>query len=161
MFVQSGKYQNSVNGDQGATSLIYIPTKDELQSMPFESAENRDAFEAFIESDKYLSTHRGQYSERGGAVAPWRHLFNVKYERTYKFHGGESISFGIDVKNVANLIYRGWGNIQRIDKTNILRLNGNGTESNPYTYTFLEPTWAKYASTYSTWSAALNLRLNF
>ena len=161
MFVQSGKYQNSVNGDQGATSLIYIPTKDELQSMPFESAENRDAFEAFIESDKYLSTHRGQYSERGGAIAPWRHLFNVKYERTYKFHGGESISFGFDVKNVANLIYRGWGNIQRIDKTNILRLNGNGSDSNPYTYTFLEPTWAKYASTYSTWSAALNLRFNF
>ncbi len=147
---------------KGANSLMYIPTHEQLYAkdnegeyvMPFAKEDNRDAFEEFIQSDKYLSNHRGQYAERGGAIAPWRHLFNVKYERTYKFKGGESISFGVDVKNVANLLYRGWGNIQQIDRTDILQYK-NGK------YTFNNPTWNEYANTLSTWSAALNLRLNF
>ena len=172
-YVQSGTYQNSVNGDQGAHSLLYIPTETELAAMPFNdvystdgeliqtAADNRAAFETYIKGDKYLSTHRGMYAERGGAIAPWRHTFNFKYERTYKFTAGPSISFGIDVKNIANLFYRGWGNVQRLSSSSILRVNGNGSEANPYTYQFMNPTWGEYASALSTWSAALNLRFNF
>ncbi len=172
-FIQSGTYQNSVNGDQGAHSLMYIPTESELQAMPFNdvtntageviqtAAKNRAAFEEFIQNDKYLSTHRGQYAERGGAIAPWRHTINCKYERTYKFKGGESVSFGVDVKNIANLLNRSWGNVQRLSTSSILRVNGKGTEEVPYTYQFMDPSWNEYASTLSTWSAALNLRLNF
>ena len=151
---------SNVNGDGGSNSLVYIPTESQLlaEGSPYTNAEE---FNDFIKADKYLSAHRGQYAERGGAIAPWRHTFNFKYERTYKFHGGESVSFGIDVKNIANLFYRGWGNMQRLSSSDILKLNGNGSEENPYTYTFTNPTWNTYASTYSTWSAALNLRFNF
>ena len=151
----------NVNGDGGSNSLVYIPTESELSSMPFVSEDNKAAFNNFIKADKYLSTHRGQYAERGGAVAPWRHTFNFKYERTYKFKCGSSISAGIDVKNLANLFWRGWGNMQRLSSSDILKLNGKGTEDSPYTYQFTDPTWGAYASTYSTWSAALNLRFNF
>ena len=149
---------SNVNGDGGSNSLIYIPTESELmaENSPYTNAAD---FNDFIKADKYLNSHRGQYAERGGAVAPWRHTFNAKYERTYKFHGGESISFGIDVKNLANLFYRGWGNMQRLSSSDILKLNGNATDG--YTYTFTNPTWNEYASTLSTWSAALNLRFNF
>lgn len=139
---------------KGANSLIYIPTETELADMPFTSDENKAAFNDFINGDKYLSAHRGQYAERGGAIAPWRHTINCKYERTYKFKGGESICFGVDVKNIANLLYRGWGNIQQLSKSDILKWDGNN-------YTFNEPTWNEFASPYSTWSAAINLRLNF
>ncbi len=151
---------SNVNGDGGSNSLVYIPTESQLlaEGSPYTNAEE---FNDFIKADKYLSAHRGQYAERGGAIAPWRHTFNFKYERTYKFHGGESISAGIDVKNIANLFWRGWGNMQRLSSSDILKLNGNGSEENPYTYTFTNPTWNTYASTYSTWSAALNLRFNF
>ena len=151
---------SNVNGDGGSNSLAYIPKESELlaQGSPYTNAEE---FNNFIKADKYLSAHRGQYAERGGAIAPWRHTFNFKYERTYKFHGGESISAGIDVKNLANLFYRSWGNMQRLSSSDILKLNGDGSEENPYTYTFTDPTWNEYASTYSTWSAALNLRFNF
>ena len=145
---------SNVNGDGGSNSLVYIPTEDNLSEMPFVSEENKDAFNKFISADKYLSTHRGQYAERGAVVAPWRHTFNFKYERTYKFKNGPSISAGIDVKNIANLFWRGWGNMQRLSSSDILKWNGSE-------YTFTDPTWNTYASTYSTWSAALNLRLNF
>ena len=152
---------SNINGDGGSNSLAYIPTESELATMPFVNDDNKAAFNDFINSDKYLSTHRGQYAERGGAVAPWRHTFNCKYERTYKFNDGEAISFGIDVKNIANLLYRGWGNMQRLSSSDILKLNGNGSEDNPYTYQFTDPQWNTYASTYSTWSAALNVRFSF
>jgi len=152
---------SNVNGDGGSNSLIYIPTESELANMPFTSEDNKAAFNDFIKADKYLSTHRGHYAERGGAIAPWRHTFNFKYERTYKFKGGASISAGVDVKNIANLFWRGWGNMQRLSSSDILKLNGKGTEESPYTYQFTDPTWSVYASTYSTWSAALNLRFSF
>ena len=51
--------------------------------------------------------------------------------------------------------------MQRLSSSDIIKLNGKGTEEEPYTYTFTNPTWNVYASTLSTWSAALNLRLNF
>jgi hypothetical protein len=152
---------SNVNGDGGSNSLVYIPTEAELATMPFVSEENKAEFNTFIKADKYLSAHRGQYAERGGAIAPWRHTFNFKYERTYKFNAGPSISFGVDVKNIANLFYRGWGNMQRMSSSDIIKLNGNGSVDNPYTYQFTNPTWSEYANPYSTWSAALNLRFNF
>lgn len=147
----------NVNGDGGANSLAYIPTESQLigeNAMPFVSEENAKLFNEFIKGDKYLSAHRGQYAERGGAIAPWRHTFNFKYERSIKFNGGEKLSFGVDVKNVANLLYRGWGNMQRLSSSDILKY-ADGV------YTFTNPTWNVYASTYSTWSAALNVRFSF
>ena len=152
---------SNVNGDGGSNSLAYIPTESELSTMPFVSEQNKADFNDFIKADKYLSTHRGQYAERGAAIAPWRHTFNFKYERSYKFNGGQSISFGVDVHNIANLFWRGWGNMQRLSSSDIIKLTGNGTDENPYTYTFTNPTWDVYASTYSTWSAVLNLRFSF
>ena len=65
------------------------------------------------------------------------------------------------MKNIANLFWRGWGNMQRLSSSDILKLNGNGSEDNPYTYQFMDPTWSLYANPLSTWSAALNLRLSF
>ena len=145
---------DNVNGDGGSHSLVYIPTEDNLSEMPFVSEENKDAFNKFISADKYLSAHRGQYAERGAVVAPWRHTINAKYERTYKFRNGMSYSIGVDVKNIANLFWRGWGNAQILNSGDILKWNGDE-------YTFTDPTWNTSASTYSTWSAALNLRFNF
>ena len=151
---------SNVNGDGGSNSLAYIPTEEQLfaNNTPYT---NPEEFNDFIKADKYLSAHRGMYAERGGAIAPWRHTFNFKYERTYKFKAGPSISAGIDIKNLANLFYRGWGNMQRLSSSDIVKLTGNGTEESPYQYTFTNPKWDVYANALSTWSAALNLRFNF
>jgi len=147
----------NVNGDGGAHSLAYIPTEDQLLNTlvdDFVSPENAAAYNDFIKADKYLSAHRGEYAGRGEAIAPWRHTFNFKYNRTYKLRGGESYTIGVDVKNLANLFYRGWGNIQRLSSCDLVQWK-NGK------YTFQNPTWNEYSSTLSTWSAALSLRFNF
>jgi hypothetical protein len=152
----------NVNGDFGAHSLAYIPSHDDLYAqdangdyiMPFVSEENRDAFESFIKSDSYLNSHRGAYAVRGGVIAPWRHTVNLKYERTYKFDNGQALSFGVDVKNIGNLLYRGWGNVKQLSSSDIIAWS-NGK------YQFIQPVWNDCADVISTWSAALNLRFSF
>ncbi|MBR4390966.1 MAG: TonB-dependent receptor [Bacteroidales bacterium] len=149
---------SNVNGDGGANSLIYIPTEKQLlQTLKdqYVSAENAAAFNDFINADPYLSEHRGEYAMRGAAIAPWRHLFNLKYERSYTFCKGQTLGVGIDVYNVANLLYRGWGNIQRLSSSDILTITTDGL------YRFNEPDWNAYANVISTWSAALSLRYLF
>ena len=122
--------------------------------MPFVSNENRNDFETFINDDKYLSAHRGHYAERGGVIAPWRHTVNLKYERTYKFHKGEALSFGVDVKNIANLLNRSWGNVKQVSSGDIITYKDGK-------YQFNKPEWNDYANVISTWSAALNVRFSF
>lgn len=152
---------SNVSNDGGANSLIYIPTTDELSAMPFSSDENKADYEAFIKGDKYLSKHRGEYAERGGAIAPFFNTLNLKYEHSVRIGNLEknygTIHFGFDIRNLANLLYRGWGNMQYQDNSSIIKWDaGNGE------YTFVNPTRTKhYASTVSTWAATLNLRYSF
>ena len=154
---------SNVNGDYGAHSLAYIPTHNELFAkdangdyvMPFVSEDNRIAFDQFIHGDSYLSSHMGEYAERGGVVAPWRHTVNLKYERTFQFKDNKALSIGVDVKNLANLIHRSWGNVKQLSSNDIIEWNKNGY------YQFKEPVWNDYADVISTWAAALNLRFSF
>ena len=151
---------SNVNGDGGSNSLVYIPTEAQLfaDNSPYT---NPEEFNEFIKDDNYLRTHRGQYAERGGVIAPWRNTINFKFCFNVKFLNDKNLGIGLDIKNLANLFNRSWGNIQYLSTSSILKLTGNGTEEYPYQYTFTNPTWNSYASTYSTWSASLNLHFNF
>lgn len=157
MYVQSGKYQNAVTGDGGAVNLLYIPTRSELNDMPFTSDENKEAFWNFIQKDSYLSEHVGEYSKRGGAVMPWYHTLNFRFSQDFYINvkgKRNTISLGPDVTNLANMLNRDWGNIKRMNSSSILAWDGSN-------YTFTAPKWSKYASTVSTWSAMFSIRYTF
>ena len=157
MYVQSGKYQNAVTNDRGAVNLLYIPTRSELNDMPFTSDENKEAFWNFIQKDSYLSEHVGEYSKRGGAVMPWYHTLNFRFSQDFYINVKgkcNTISLGLDVTNLANMLNRDWGNIKRMNSSSILAWDGSN-------YTFTAPKWSKYASTVSTWSAMFSIRYTF
>ena len=165
MYVQSGNYQNPVTNDRGAVNLLYIPTRSELDPMTFSSDENKEAFWNFIQKDSYLSEHIGEYSKRGGAVMPWYHTLNFRFSQDFYVNvkgKRNTITLGLDVTNLANMLNRDWGNIKRMNSTNILKYEkvNTGTETKEI-YTFNEPKWSKYASTVSTWSAMFSIRYTF
>ncbi len=146
-----------VTGDKGANNLIYIPTVNELNNMKFSSDKNRDEFNTFIEQDDYLKKHRGEYSKRGGAVMPWKHTFNFKFSEDFILNTTgrrNTITIGVDINNVANLLNGKWGNVQRMNNCNILKYDKG-------TYTFTAPKWDKYVGFASTWSAMLSFRYTF
>jgi len=159
---------NNVSGTS-AYQLLYIPTTSDLEVMPFVSEENKAEYNAFIEGDKYLSSHRGQYEERNAIVAPWlnRINFHVAQEFNFYVNGGKmkhTIEVACDIKNIANLLNNKWSNYKKLSTNTILDYSKHvdeetGAES--YYYTFTKPEWKTLASTYSTWSIALSVRYKF
>ena len=148
---------DNVTGEGGSANLIWIPTDSQLSQMPFKDDENREAFKSFIESDKYLSAHCGEYSIRGAVAAPWLHRFNLKVAQDFVLNIANrptTLQIGVDVLNVANLLNSNWGLVTRYDRDNILSYK-NGV------YTFTAPTSVKYKSTANTWQALFSARLFF
>ncbi len=123
------------NGDGANGDLIYIPRdKAEMNFVAFTAGGNTfsvdqqaDAFEAYIQQDKYLKAHRGQYAKRGAVFLPLlkradlsltQDLFrNIKGKRN-------SGQFRIDINNVGNMLNSDWGTSQRVIRNNILTSPG-------------------------------------
>ncbi len=154
---QSGQYTNPVTGEGGSLNLIYIPTDSQLSNMVFTSEDNKAEYKSFLESDKYLSAHRGEYSTRGGVVAPWLHRFNFKIAQDFIVNiAGRptTLQIGADVLNVGNLINPNWGLAKQYSSENILKIS-NGT------YSFTAPKVNTYKSIANTWQALLSARIFF
>lgn len=148
-----------INNVSGLTSpqLIYIPTAEELASMPFTSEENRAAYEEFIASDPYLSKHRGEYSKRNGGKAPWLNLINFRISQEIYFNIAgrrQTLDVGLDLNNLANLLNPHWGALQVLDNDVILQYKDNA-------YTFTASKWALYNNISSTWQVLFHLRYSF
>ena len=149
----------NVTGDGGANNLIYIPTESDLSEMTFSDEANKEAFNEFIENDRYLSRNRGEYSVRGGVVAPWQHRFNFKVAQDFDFRVAKkknTIQVALDINNFANLLNSNWGTADRISGDQILKY-----DSKTATYTFTAPTWTKLNTVASTWEMLLSVRWLF
>ncbi|SEG18134.1 TonB-dependent receptor [Parabacteroides chinchillae] len=115
-------YSNNPLNDGGATPLMYIPaSKDELNfadivdksgKVTYSKEDQANDFWAYVNQDKYLSKHKGEYADRNGAVMPWCHQFDLKFMQDFYVKVGNSrntIQFGIDIKNLGNLLNNKWG----------------------------------------------------
>ncbi|MBR6878638.1 MAG: TonB-dependent receptor [Bacteroidales bacterium] len=147
---------NNVSGTS-ANQLLYIPTEAELVEMPFADEANKAAYNQFIANDPYLSSHRGQYEERNGIVAPWFNRINLHLSQEINFDvlgKKNTVEIAADVKNLANIFNSTWGNYKALSNNVVLNY-ANGE------YTFTKPSWDNYANLASTWSAVLSLRYKF
>ena len=103
-------YSNDMNGDGIKGDLIYIP-KDDTE-INFKTPADQAAFWAFVDQDKYLKSHRGQYAEAYAGRAPWVHRFDFRLAQDVAFKaGGQRHNFQIlvDFMNIGNLLNKKWG----------------------------------------------------
>ena len=49
-----------------------------INGIVYTPAQQAQLFEDYINQDKYLKKHRGQYAERNGAQVPWRNQVDFK-----------------------------------------------------------------------------------
>jgi hypothetical protein len=118
-------YATDLNGDGGTSNdLIYIPRNtDEMNfatftagGRTFTAAEQAQAWEAYIQQDKYLRERRGQYVEREGVFLPFVKRLDVSFSQDLfrslvgRRHG---FQFRVDVLNFGNLLNKNWGVAQR------------------------------------------------
>ncbi len=104
-----------VNNSGGAGGfLLYVPTKDELSQMTWggeDAAGQAAAFEKLISEDKYLSSRRGQFTERFGGISPFEHRFDLHLAQDFYYDRktGRKIQFMVDFLNIGNLLNPEWG----------------------------------------------------
>lgn len=128
---------NVVN-DYGSNALMYVPeSREALNAWNFMDVTNsktgevtytadaqRDDFWNYINQDSYLKNRKGQYAERGGAVMPWHHQLDFKFNQNFYLNvGGQknTLQFGVDIKNLANLLNSSWGLYKSVKNTAALK----------------------------------------
>ena len=133
---QSYIVAGDLNGD-GANSndLIYVP-KDQSEmdfaeytsgNRTYTVAEQKTAWDNYINQDKYLSKRRGMYAERNGVMLPMISRLDLSLSQQIKLPilGKENrITARVDVLNFTNLINRNWGVSKTLITTQPLILNG-------------------------------------
>lgn len=165
-------YANDMNGDGYATDLIYIPS--ERGDIQFVSSEDEDAFFAFLEQDKYLKNHQGEYAEAYAARAPWVHNFDLRITQDFSINAGNTrhtLQLSLDILNIGNLINSEWGVSKNMFNSNngqILRYEGVD-ESNVPSFSmvrdsddnFLKETYSTYYSFTEAWYLQIGARYIF
>ena len=125
-------FSGDANGDTvSGNDLIYIPRDtSEMNFKPltaggrtYSPAEQAAAFEQLIQSDDYLSSHRGQYAERNAVLLPVVNRVDLSLTQDV-FHsiGGKRHSgqIRLDITNFGNLLNHSWGVGQRLVNSQIL-----------------------------------------
>ncbi|UOV09726.1 carboxypeptidase regulatory-like domain-containing protein [Pseudoxanthomonas sp. F37] len=168
-----------VNGDRIFQDPAYIPLiNDPMVSYGSATAEQIAAFHAFIDSDPYLASHRGQIAGRNEARLPWINQLDVSLQQELPgfFKEHKSI-IRLDIYNFLNMLNKDWGVTEEIGGfdtryfANLGRVNADGTyvynivnSSGSPTYQSLRPYDANssYPSrVVSRWSVLMTLRYEF
>jgi len=174
---------NFVRDGAGAFNLIYVPKdKSEIDFIDqtvngkvWTAAEQSSSFFAYIDQDKYLSSRKGKYAERNGAILPWRNSFDVKVMQEFFIKVGgkrNTIQVSLDILNAGNLINKNWGKADLYNQNNILipansaNIVAGGTvrptfKLNPYNNEMLKKTFKDNVDYPSTYSMQLGIRYIF
>lgn len=116
------KPQKYLGEDNQALELIWIPnSSSEINLVDIMASDGSisvtkekqwAALENFINNDKYLSKHRGEYAERNGARTPFEHIFDLHIAQDFYIMAGgkrNTLQLTFDVFNLGNLISKDWG----------------------------------------------------
>ncbi len=124
-------YGADFNRDGQTNDLIYIPkdpteitfVDNTISGVLYTAKQQSDLFFRYIEQDKYLSGHKGQYAERNGAKFPWRNQVDFKFAQDiFTNIGGKrnTVQFTLDIFNLGNLLNKNWGLFKSINASSIL-----------------------------------------
>ena len=161
--------------------LIYIPTKFDLNNMIFVTTtdnnippqQQKDALNDFIESDKYLRKHRGEFAERNGARLPFTNTIDLRLQQDFKIKLNKketTISIIYDVFNFTNMLNKNWGRLYFLPNNNYTLITFAGfTDQNTltpkYNFTPLNgKPWSVQSSTApgnsARWISQLGIKIN-
>ncbi len=106
------------------------------------AAEQWAALDAFIDSDEYLRTRRGQFAERNSNRADMSHVVDLKFAQDFSFDVGgnkHTLQLTADIFNFTNLLNRDWGRrffTSRFDTATLVNFEGFAADGTTPQYTF-------------------------
>jgi outer membrane receptor for ferrienterochelin and colicin len=145
------------NEDSRERSLIYVPR--DASEITFRATSTKTAaeqwveFNSFIESDKYLSTRRGQYAERNMNRAPFQTFIDLRLMQEFyiKMGNGQKniLQFTLDIFNWGNMLNSEWGKLRFVSsELQLLNYEGNNAVTGvpEFTYNGIEKNDVAYAN---------------
>jgi len=186
LFIEAGKgnrysysYAGDLNGDAiGFNDLLYVPASASDINFGIvdgggngvedaNAATMWAALDAFIEQDEYLSTRRGDYAERNGAMLPWfsQFDFRVAQDFTLETKGGKknTLQISLDIMNIGNMFNSNWGERKFASTYNPISVNGVDNNGTPWLgfNTNLTDSYVDDVSVRSKWQMQLGIRYIF
>lgn len=123
-----------INSDGVNADLIYIPkSQEEIALTTSGATDNRTIDEIwtqldnYIEQDKYLSEHRGEYAARNAAFAPWVNRLNVSLLQDFFVNvkgKRQTFQLSVNIENALNLVNSEWGLVKFASRSSLLRFVG-------------------------------------
>jgi hypothetical protein len=180
-------YTQSMIGDNSRTTfgdLIYIPTATDLQTMKFTAnlvngvtysePEQRQLLENYIQGNKYLKKHRGQFAERNADRLPFSHTIDMQLQQDFNLKIAKktyTIQLSYNVSNFTNMLNKNWGQTYflNFDQYSLIRFDGfvSATDLTP-TFKFSPQTGKPWGLSTSAipglsarWMSQLGIRINF
>ena len=177
-------FSGDMNGDGvSGNDLIYIP-KDTSQmnfipltvsGVTYTRQQQQTAWTAFINQDKYLSSHRGSYAARNAVFLPivWKMDGSISQDIGQLTRGRpNSLQLRVDILNLTNLLNSNWGQGYAFTTTQPLVYKGIDRTAGP---TYGQPTYTlqttggklitgsfiKTAGTADVWRINLSVRYSF
>ncbi len=143
-------YNGDMNNDGTTNDMIYIPESlSEINLITIAASGSNPAvtpeeqwtkLDAFIEGDKYLSKHRGEYAERNAARSPFMNLFDFRLLQEFKIQVGNStnkLQLSFDILNVGNMLNKEWGHYTYNSNQQFTLINYKGqTSTTKPTFTY-------------------------
>ncbi|WP_207426051.1 TonB-dependent receptor [Pedobacter sp. SYSU D00535] len=181
-----------LNRDGVSLDLLYIPrSANELTFAPilgsnnavlFTEAQQREAFERFVNNSKALSDSRGDYVLRNSGLMPWLNRFDFRLlQDVFTNVAGRrnTLQLSFDIQNVGNLINSNWAvpdllttgapnqnynypllNVTNVSATGVPTFQMVTTTINGQTVLPERP-FRDYSSVTSAWRMQLGLRYTF
>jgi len=109
--------------DPSEISFVDLPSSASTSFVTYSASEQSTLFFKYIEQDKYLKAHKGQYAERNGAQAPWRNQVDIKLIQDLFMNVGKTkntIQLTLDIFNFGNLLNPNWGKIRTVNASSLL-----------------------------------------
>ena len=123
-------------GASGSSNLIWIPrtaadinlqdlkytykdASNATVNVTYTAAQQRQDLENYINQDKYLSKHRGEFAERNGGQLPWQYRMDFRLLQDFFVNAGgkrNTIQLSLDIFNLGNLLNKNWGVAQQTSR---------------------------------------------
>ncbi len=134
--------------DTGSFSaLIYVPRNQAeaqlIDDGDVSAAQQWAALDAYIDSNDYLRTRRGQFAERNADRSDWSHIIDLKFAQEFGINFKNKIhkfEFTADIFNFTNLLNKEWGvrTFANFNQVQLLNFEGFAADGRTPQFTFDE-----------------------
>lgn len=138
--VTSYVYNGDLNGDGNTgNDLLYIPrNQSEINLVSLDTrtvSQVWNQLNNFINQDKYLSQHRGEYAKANAVLYPFYKRLDINITQDFGLNTSQAYSKGLrktkntlrltlDLINAGNFVNRNWGTYKTPNVTNFLKYEG-------------------------------------